>query len=101
MLYYTSATTCFLPKARVLGKTLKKYNPDAKFYLLLSDKLPEDFSLEDEPFDGVLQSDEIELNCDMSVPFWFYLHDVTELCTAVKGWGALKLLELTGEDKIV
>lgn len=101
MVYYTSATSCFIPKARVLGKSLKKYNPTAKFFLLLSDELPDDFCLENEPFDGVLKSSEIELNCDMSVPFWFYLHDVTELCTAVKGWAALELLERTGEDKIV
>lgn len=101
MVFYTSATSCFIPKARVLGKTLKKHNPTAKFYLLLSDKLPDGFCLDNEPFDGVLQSDEIVLNCDMSVPFWFYLHDVTELCTAVKGWAALELLDRTGEDKVV
>lgn len=101
MIYYTSATSCFIPKARVLGKSLKKYNPAAKFYLVLSDKLPDGFDLAQEPFDGVLFSDEIVLDSDMSVPFWFYLHDVTELCTAVKGWAALELLERTGEDKIV
>ena len=101
MIYYTSVTACFIPKARVLGKSLKKYNPDAKFYLLLSDKIPANFNLENEPFDGIIRSDEIVLECGMSVPFWFYLHDVTELCTAVKGWAALELLKRTGEDKIV
>lgn len=101
MLFFTSITSCFLPKARVLGKTLKKHNPSAKLWVLLSDELPEEFELEKEPFDGILDSREIELNCDMSVPFWFFLHDVTETCTAVKAWGALRLLEITGEDKIV
>lgn len=72
MLFFTSITSCFLPKARVLGKTLKKHNPSAKLWVLLSDELPEEFELEKEPFDGILDSREIELKCDMSVPFWFF-----------------------------
>lgn len=101
MLFYTSATSCYLPKARVLGYSLKKYNPDAKFYLLLSDSLPENFDLSKEPFDGIIYADEIKLDIKMSKEFWFYLHDVTELCTAVKGWAALELLSRTREDKVV
>ena len=102
MLFYTSCTTCYLPLARVLGQTLKRTNPDAELYIVLSDDLPKSFDITNEPFAGVISGKEIELKyAQMSVPYWIFLHDKTELCTAVKGWAALELLQKTSADKIV
>ncbi|MCI8513498.1 MAG: hypothetical protein HFI93_02540 [Lachnospiraceae bacterium] len=101
MLFYTSVNAAYLPKARVLGYSLKKWNPTAKLYIVLSDEIPRGFRIEDEPFDGILLSEEIELTLDMSREFWIFLHDVTELCTAVKGWAALELLRRTNAEEII
>ena len=99
MHYFTSITTCYLPKARVLATTLKKYNPDAVMHLVVSDDLPVDFRKEEEPFDFVWYAEDL---IKTEYPRkWFYLHTVVELCTAVKGAAALHILEQTGADKIV
>ena len=54
MLVYTSITKSYLPKARVLVKSVKKFHPDWKFVLLFSDELPAGFDLKNEPFDEIL-----------------------------------------------
>ena len=99
MHYFTSITTCYLPKARVLATTLKQYNPDAVMHLVVSDDLPAAFRKEEEPFDFVWYAEDfIKTEYPRK---WFYLHTVVELCTAVKGAAALHILEQTGADKIV
>ena len=79
---YTSITTNYLPKARVLARSLKKHNPDVLFHLLISDDLPASFKLNDEPFDSVIYADELDIP---DPDKFFFTHTVVELCTAVKG----------------
>ena len=80
MLVYTSITKSYLPKARVLAISIKKFHPDWYFVLLLSDSLPEDFNLDSEPFDEILLANELNIPNFKS---WAFCHSIVELCTAV------------------
>lgn len=54
MLVYTSITKSYLPKARVLAKSIKHFHPDWTVVVLYSDTLPIGFDLATEPFDEIL-----------------------------------------------
>ncbi len=99
MHFFTSITTCYLPKARVLAQTLKKHNPDAIMHLVVSDDLPKDFNIEQEYFDYVWYAEDF-IKTENNKK-WFFIHTVVELCTAVKAAAALHILEKTGTDKLV
>lgn len=98
MLVYTSVTKSYLPKARVLAKSLKQYHPDWNFVLLYSDDLPVGFDLKQEPFDEVLTIEQLGIP-DWKA--WAFGHAVVELCTAVKGPAAELLAQRSGVDKIM
>ena len=100
MVFFTSITLNYLPKARILAQSLKKYCPKDVFYLVLSDEIPDYITIEPELFDGVLKIEDLQLPVE-NLSFWIFQHTVVELCTAVKGQAALRLLEITGQDKIV
>ncbi|MFZ7111361.1 MAG: hypothetical protein ACOWYE_06735, partial [Desulfatiglandales bacterium] len=96
--YFTSITANYLPKARVLAKSVKRHDPGAVFFLMLSDRMPEGVKIEDEPFDRVISID------DLGIPdrdAWIFKHTVVELCTAVKGAALVHIAETTHADKIV
>lgn len=98
MLVYTSVTKSYLPKARVLAKSVKRFHPDWTFVLLYSDDLPIGFDLEQEPFDEILTIDQLGLENWES---WAFGHAVVELCTAVKGPAAEVLAQRSGVNKIM
>ena len=98
MLVYTSITKSYLPKARVLAKSVKRFHPDWTFVLLYSDDLPVGFDLKQEPFDEVLTIDQLGLS---NWKAWAFGHAVVELCTAVKGPAAELLAQRPGVDKIM
>jgi hypothetical protein len=98
MLVYTSITKSYLPKARVLAKSVKHFHPDWTFVLLYSDDLPAGFDLTQEPFDEVLTIDQLGL-ADWQA--WAFGHAIVELCTAVKGPAAALLAQRAGVDKIM
>lgn len=96
---FTSITTCYLPKARVLAETLKKHNPDAVMHLVVADDLPSDFELKNEYFDYVWDAESFIKTKNNKK--WFYEHTVVELCTAIKGAATLQILKETNADKVV
>jgi hypothetical protein len=98
MHFFTSVTANYIPKARILAKTLKQYNPTAYFILALSDNLPEHFNLEDEPFDDILLTDQLPII--ESPKSFFFRHNITEVCTAVKPGCALYIMEKFGAEKV-
>lgn len=98
MLVYTSITKNYLPKARVLAKSLKKFHPEWDFYLVISDSLPAHFNLDDEPFDGLLTLQDLGINNYSS---WSFGHSLVELCTAVKGPAAKIFAAMPYVDKIM
>jgi len=98
MHFFTSITGNYLPKARVLAKSVKRHNPGAVFHLMFSDKVPEEFNLDDEPFDSLILIE------DLGIPdlrSWIFKHSVVELCTAVKGPAFIRIFEITDADKVV
>jgi hypothetical protein len=98
MLVYTSVTKSYLPKARVLAKSVKHFHPDWIFVLLYSDDLPVGFDLKQESFDEVLAIEQLGLP---NWKAWAFGHAVVELCTAVKGPAAELLAQRPGVDKIM
>lgn len=99
MHFYTSITTCYLPKARVLVETLKKHNPDAIMHLVMADDLPEGFNLKEELFDYVWHAEDFIRTKNNKQ--WFYEHTVVELCTAIKPAAAIHIFRNTDADEIV
>lgn len=98
MHFFTSIAANYLPKARVLAKSVKKHNPDAVFHLIFSDKVPEGFHIGNEPFDSLIMTE------DLGIPdleSWIFKHSVVELCTAVKGPGFVKIFEISGAEKVI
>lgn len=100
MYFFTSVTANYIPKARVLAHSVKRHNPGAVFYVVLSDELPPSIQLEDEPFDRILLIQELGLPVP-NLEAWIFKHSVVELCTAVKGQAFLRLFEEPGADKVV
>ena len=86
---FTSIAANYLPKARVLARSVKQVAPDAQFFLMLVDSTPHDFDLDAEPFDALITIDELGLENPIA---WAFTHTVVELCTAVKGRAASHLL---------
>lgn len=98
MHFFTSITANYLPKARVLARSLKRENPDAVFHLVLADRVPDGFELAREPFDRVIAIEELGIP---DLDSWIFKHSVVELCTAIKGAAFLKIFDSAGADKVV
>lgn len=98
MIVYTSITKSYLPKARVLARSLKKFHPEWTFVLLYSDDLPSNFDLGNEPFDEILMIENLGLT---NLESWTFGHNIVELCTAVKGPAAELLASRKNIDKIM
>jgi hypothetical protein len=98
MLVYTSITKSYLPRARVLAKSVKRFHPSWTFVLLLSDELPRGFDLKQEPFDEILTIEQLGLP---NLKAWAFGHAIVELCTAVKGPAAEILAQRSGVSKIM
>ena len=94
---FTSIAANYLPKARVLAQSIKQVAPDTHFVLMLVDEAPADFDLEGEIFDSVMTLHELGLENPTA---WAFMHTVVELCTAVKGRVASRLLARDGFDRV-
>lgn len=100
MLFFTSISLNYLPKAKVLARSVKKYFPDSLFYLLICDELEQHFNLNNDVFDSVF------FIKDLSIPInnlkqWIFMHSTVELCTAIKGQAFLKFFQNEDIDKII
>jgi hypothetical protein len=98
VLVYTSITKSYLPKARVLAKSVKRFHPDWTFVLLYSDDLPVGFDIEQEPFDELLTIEQLGIS---NWKAWAFGHAVVELCTAVKGPAAELLAQRADVNNIM
>lgn len=96
---FTSISLNYLPKARVLGQTLKRFHPEWKLTVCITDRCPAGFifNIEDEPFDDVVWSEDLIGPDSLR---WIFQHDVVEVCTAVKG-PMLRLMTEGPEDCII
>jgi hypothetical protein len=96
---FTSISFSYLDRARVLAETLKRFQPNWAFWVVLSDRPPPGFAFDadSELFDRVVWLEELGIP---GLPAWTFKHDVVELCTAVKGQMLVRLLE-QGAQKVV
>jgi hypothetical protein len=96
---YTSASFSYIDRVRVLGETLREYHPDWKFSLCLCDREPPGFKfeIEKEPIDELVRIEDLGI---AELDQWIFMHDVIELCTAVKGSMLCRLLD-AGAPKII
>ena len=99
MHFYTSVNINYLPKARILAKSIKQYCPNSKFSLVFSDVIPKEIDPQNEPFDEIVTIEQLGIPVP-NLKFWIYEHSVVELCTAVKGQALVNFLE-EGSDKVV
>ena len=103
MIVFTSITLNYLPKAKILAKTLKQLHPDWQFHLVISDKIPSGMEnlfgqeLNQPIFDKVVWIEELPIS---DINSWIFKHSVVEICTAVKG-PYLKYLADQGFEKVV
>jgi hypothetical protein len=86
---FTSITSNYVPKARVLATSVKRVHPEAFFHLVCADSLvgvaPDHLAV----FDTILGLD------DLGIPnprAWAFQHRLVELCTAVKGAAAREII---------
>ncbi|MCI7568397.1 MAG: glycosyltransferase [Desulfovibrio sp.] len=98
MFVFTSCTNNYIPKARVLASSLKRFHPDWEFCLLLGEAVPEGFSLENEPFDRIVFFDQLGIPDYES---WLFRHRVVEICTAAKGPAAYRFLVEEEHEKVI
>lgn len=95
---FTSATESYLPNARILARSVKKFLPEARFVLVFGDIEENTIDWDDEPFDEVLYTHKL------GIPNFYSLatrYSVIEFCTAVKGYSASYLLNRDETTSIV
>lgn len=95
--FFTSITSNYIPKARVLASSIKQQDPAARFHLVLCDEPPENFGTDAEPFDSVIVIEELPIP---KLPAWIFKHTVVEMCTAVKGPAFLEIARRFDAEKI-
>jgi len=86
---YTSAAINYLPKARMLGASIKQHHPEFIVHLALADKVPEWLDIEQEPFDSIISVDELGIP---NLQSWIFSHSLVELCTGIKPFALRYLL---------
>jgi hypothetical protein len=95
---FTSITSNYIPKARVLARSVKRHAPQAHFHLLLCDTPPDGFDPQQEDFDSLILLDDLPIENRRS---WIYQHNVVELCTAVKGLGFQEIFRRCNADSVI
>lgn len=96
---FTSASFAYLDRVRVLAETLRRHQPEWRFWLCLVDQEPVGFSFDArlEGLAGVVRVSELGLP---DLRRQLFTHDVVEMCTAVKG-AMLERLLSEGREKVV
>lgn len=95
---FTSITSNYIPKARVLAHSVKRHQPDAQFHLVLSDQVPAGWNIDEEPFDSLIPVEELPVE---NLDSWIYKHSVVELCTAVKGIAIQEIMRRHDAEKVI
>lgn len=86
---FTSSAVNYLPKVRTLFQSVRRFHPEARLYWVLADERPAWLSVDQEPFDEVLEM------AQLGIPHWrgwAFSHDIVELSTAVKPFALEYLL---------
>jgi glycosyltransferase involved in cell wall biosynthesis len=86
---FSSVVSNYIPKARVLAESVKRFHPETPFFLVLSDIVPPWLKLDQEPFDAVLTLDDLGIG---NIKRWLFQHSLVEASTGVKGFALQRLL---------
>jgi hypothetical protein len=86
---FTSVTTNYVPKARVLARTLKRHNPDFKFIVFVAESIPPHLQEIELCIDEVISMADLGID---DYAAWVFSHSVVEICTAIKGHALCSLL---------
>src|SRR6267142_7045215 len=95
--YFTSIANNYLPKARILARSIRKHDADAVVHVVLCDIPPVGFDLAAEPFDH------LHLIRDLEIPDstrWLFEHELVEMCTGAKGPALWKILTEYQVDQV-
>jgi hypothetical protein len=87
---FTSSAANYIPKARVLGESVKRFHSDIDMFLLLVDDVPPQLDLSEEPFDHIVTAESLGIP---DFEHWIFKHRIVEACTAVKPFMLKYLLE--------
>jgi hypothetical protein len=90
---FTSAAVNYLPKVRILCRSIRQQHPEAVIHLALADERPAWLSAAGEPFDHIVDIAELGIP-DWRV--WTFSHTIVELATAIKPFALKRLLGLPG-----
>lgn len=86
---FTSAACNYIPKVRVLVESIRKWHPEWRIHLALSDELPEGVDISQEQFDEVHPASSLEIP---DFKGWAFCHTIVEFSTAIKPYMLKKLL---------
>lgn len=86
---FTSAALNYIPKVRVLFRSIREHHPEWKLHLALADELPADVDLSGEPFDEVMPIGQLDIP---DLRGWAFCHTIVELATAIKPFMLSNLL---------
>jgi hypothetical protein len=95
---FSSAAFNYIPKARLLFSSLRKYHPEWKLHLALGDATHRGLNLSAEPFDTLMPIE------DLGIPNWrgwAFCHTIVELCTAIKPFALQRLLQDSDCEKVL
>lgn len=87
---FTSVTTNYIPKARVLAQTLKRHNPSVRFVMFIAEPLPVFDSSAPDCFDEIVPIEALDIPQRQQ---WVFKHSVVEICTAIKGYALQNVLK--------
>ncbi|MFL6414072.1 MAG: glycosyltransferase [Bryobacteraceae bacterium] len=94
---FTSAAANYVPKARVLAQSVRKFHPDWKIHLVLCDQPPPGFADPDH-FDSIWTLEDLAIP---NLKSWLFQHTLVEASTGVKGFALRKLLSLPDCDHVL
>ena len=95
---FTSAAVNYLPKVRVLCRSLRRFHPEAVIHLALADERPAWLTTENEPFDDIMPVSELGIP---NWRAWTFTHDIVELSTAIKPFALKRLLSEPGCETVL
>lgn len=95
---FTSAACNYIPKVRMLFRSLRELHPEFVLHLALADERTPLLDLASEPFDEVMALSEMEIPDWQG---WAFCHSIVELATAIKPFYMRRLLEREDCDKVI
>lgn len=90
---FTCAAVNYLPKVRILCRSVREHHPEAVIHFVLADERPAWLTPEGEPFDEILDPSELDIP---NWRAWSFTHDIVEFSTAIKPFALKRLLGLPG-----